>query len=107
GGAGGGGAAPAQRAAGRGRPPAAPDTHLAWAQWYAVRHDYITAADEYRRAFNDAPPAERGRYALAMARFHLDTALHVCDIGIVAPEQAARLLPAEPRPREELAATQL
>jgi tetratricopeptide (TPR) repeat protein len=87
--------------------PRAPDTHLAWAQWYAARHDYITAADEYRRAFNDAPPPERGRYALAMAHFHIDTALHVCDIGIVAAEEAARLLPGEPRAWAALAAVRL
>jgi Flp pilus assembly protein TadD len=87
--------------------PAAPDIHLAWAQWYAGRHDYITAADEYRRAFNDAPPVERGRYALALARFHLDTALHVCDIGIVAAEQSTKLLPDEPSAWVVLAAARL
>ncbi|HEX9372575.1 MAG TPA: tetratricopeptide repeat protein [Roseiflexaceae bacterium] len=73
--------------------PRAPDTHLAWAQWYAARHDYIRAADEYRRAFNDAPPGDRGRFALALARFHLDTALRVCEVGYLAAEEAARLLP--------------
>jgi predicted Zn-dependent protease len=87
--------------------PQAPDTHLAWAQWYAARHDYITAADEYRRAFNDAPPGERGRYALAMARFHVDTALHVCDIGIVAAEESARLLPDDAQAWVTLAAARL
>jgi tetratricopeptide (TPR) repeat protein len=100
-------AARAQLEAVRAMAPAAPDTHLAWAQWYAARHDYITAADEYRRAFNDALPAERGRYALAMARFHVDTALHVCDIGIVAAEESARLLPDEPRTWVVLAAARL
>jgi tetratricopeptide (TPR) repeat protein len=73
--------------------PRVPDTHLAWAQWYAARHDYIRAADEYRRAFNDAPPDDRGRFALALARFHLDTALRVCEVGYLAAEEAARLLP--------------
>jgi Flp pilus assembly protein TadD len=100
-------AARAQLDAVRAMAPAAPDTHLAWAQWYAARHDYITAADEYRRAFNDAPPAERGRYGLALARFHVDTALHVCDIGIVAAEEAARLLPDDPRAWVVLAAARL
>jgi Flp pilus assembly protein TadD len=100
-------AARAQLDAVRAMAPAAPDTHLAWAQWYAARHDYITAADEYRRAFNDAPPAERGRYALALARFHIDTTLHVCDIGIVAAEESARLLPDEPRAWVVLAAARL
>jgi tetratricopeptide (TPR) repeat protein len=100
-------AARAQLDAVRAMAPAAPDTHLAWAQWYAARHDYITAADEYRRAFNDAPPAERGRYALVLARFHIDTSLHVCDIGIVAAEESARLLPEEPRAWVVLAAARL
>jgi tetratricopeptide (TPR) repeat protein len=100
-------AARAQLDAVRAMAPRAPDTHLAWAQWYAARHDYVTAADEYRRAFNDAPPAERGRYALAMARFHVDTALHVCDVGIVAAEESARLLPDEPRAWAVLAAARL
>jgi Flp pilus assembly protein TadD len=100
-------AARAQLDAVRAMAPAAPDTHLAWAQWYAARHDYITAADEYRRAFNDATPAERGRYALAMARFHVDTSLYVCDIGIVAAEESARLLPDEPRAWVVLAAARL
>ncbi len=100
-------AARAQLDAVRAMAPAAPDTHLAWAQWYAARHDYITAADEYRRAFNDAPPAERGRYALALARFHVDTTLHVCDIGIVAAEESVRLLPDEPRAWVVLAAARL
>jgi hypothetical protein len=100
-------AARAQLDAVRAMAPAAPDTHLAWAQWYAARHDYITAAEEYRRAFNDALPAERGRYALALARFHIDTGLHVCDIGIVAAEESARLLPDEPRAWVTLAAARL
>jgi predicted Zn-dependent protease len=87
--------------------PRAPDTHLAWAQWYAARHDYVTAADEYRRAFNDAPPAERGRYALALARFHVDTALYVCEIGLVVAEEAARLAPADARAWATLASARL
>jgi tetratricopeptide (TPR) repeat protein len=87
--------------------PRAPDTHLAWAQWYAARHDYVTAADEYRRAFNDAPLGERGRYALALARFHVDTALHVCEIGLVAAEEAGRLLPDDPRAWATLASARL
>jgi tetratricopeptide (TPR) repeat protein len=73
--------------------PRAPDTHLAWAQWYAARHDYVAAAGEYRRALDQALPEERGRYALALARFHLDTGLRVCDIGPPAAEEAARFLP--------------
>jgi len=30
--------------------PRAPDTHLAWGQWYATQHDYVAAAEAYRRA---------------------------------------------------------
>ncbi len=30
--------------------PQAPDTHLAWAQWYAATSDYIAATNEYERA---------------------------------------------------------
>ncbi len=73
--------------------PRSPDTHLAWAQWYAARHDYEAAAQEYRRALDQALPEDRGRYALALARFHLDTGLQVCDIGPPAAEEAVRFLP--------------
>jgi Flp pilus assembly protein TadD len=84
--------------------PRAPDTHLAWAQWYAMQHDYLTAAEEYRRALGDASPDERGIYALAMARFHLDTSLQVCEAGRPAAEEATRLLPTDERSWTALAA---
>ena len=42
-----------------------------------------------------------------MARFHLDTALHVCDIGIVAAEESTKLLPDDPRAWVVLAAARL
>ncbi len=73
--------------------PRAPDTHLAWGQWYAAQHDYLAAANEYRRALNDAPAGERGRYALALARFHLDTTVRACEDGRPAAEEAVLLLP--------------
>jgi Flp pilus assembly protein TadD len=73
--------------------PRAPDTHLAWAQWYAARHDYVAAAGEYRRALDQSLPEDRGRYALALARFHLDTGLRVCELGPPAAELAAGFLP--------------
>jgi tetratricopeptide (TPR) repeat protein len=73
--------------------PRAPDTHLAWGQWYAAQHDYVAAAEEYRRALGDAAPEERGTYALALARFHLDTSVRVCEAGRPAAEEAARLRP--------------
>ena len=84
--------------------PRAPDTHLAWAQWYAAQHDYLTAADEYRRALDDAPLAERGIYSLTLARFHLDTALNTCEVGLPTAQEAARLLPDDARAWSALAA---
>lgn len=84
--------------------PRAPDTHLAWAQWYAAQHDYPTAAEEYRRALDDAPLDQRGIYSLTLARFHLDTALNTCDVGLSAAQEAARLLPDDARAWSALAA---
>jgi Tfp pilus assembly protein PilF len=84
--------------------PRAPDTHLAWAQWYAAQHEYVAAAEEYRRALGDARPDERGVYALAQARFHLDTSLHLCESGLPAAEEAARLMPGAPNAWSTLAA---
>jgi tetratricopeptide (TPR) repeat protein len=72
--------------------PRAPDTHLAWAQWYAAHHDYVAAASEYRRALDQALPEERGHYALALARFHLASGLRICELGPPAAEEAARYL---------------
>ncbi|MEO7910622.1 MAG: tetratricopeptide repeat protein [Roseiflexaceae bacterium] len=77
--------------------PRAPETHLAWAQWYAAQHDYLAATAEYRRALSDAAPAERGTYALALARFHIDIALERCENGLPAAEEATRALPNDPR----------
>jgi Flp pilus assembly protein TadD len=87
--------------------PRAPDTHLAWAQWYAARHDYVAAAAEYRRAYDDALPDERGRYALALARFHITTVLQVCQLGLPAAAEAARLLPGDTTAWVALAAARL
>jgi tetratricopeptide (TPR) repeat protein len=84
--------------------PRAPDTHLAWGQWYAVQHDYLSAAEEYRRALADAPLAERGSYSLTLARFYLDTALSICEVGRPAAEEAARLLPDDAHAWSALAA---
>ncbi|MEM8535452.1 MAG: tetratricopeptide repeat protein [Chloroflexota bacterium] len=77
----------------RGMAPQAPDTHLAWGQWYAAQRDYIAAAASYRRALEDAPLDERGKYALALARFHADTTVELCDQGQLAAEEAVQLLP--------------
>ena len=73
--------------------PSTPDTHLAWGQWDAAQHDYVGAADEYRRALAAAAPEQRGTYALALARFQLDTTVHVCADGRPAAENAVQLLP--------------
>jgi hypothetical protein len=83
--------------------PRAPETHLAWAQWYAAQHDYLAATAEYRLAMSDAAPDQRGAYALALARFHIDIALERCENGLPAAEEAARALPADPRAWEALA----
>jgi tetratricopeptide (TPR) repeat protein len=77
--------------------PRAPETHLAWAQWYAALHDYLAAAEQYRLALSDAAPDERGTYALALAHFHIDIALEPCENGLPAAEEAARALPSDPR----------
>jgi tetratricopeptide (TPR) repeat protein len=94
-----------QREVVRSLAPRAPDTHLAWGQWYAAQHDYVAAAEEYRRALGDASLDERGLYALALARFHLDTSVQVCAVGRPAAEEAARLLPEDTRAWVALAAT--
>jgi Flp pilus assembly protein TadD len=96
--------AEAQLAAIRALAPRAPDTHLAWAQWYAAQHEYVQAADEYRRALGDALPDQRGIYALALARFHLETSLRLCEDGLPAAEEAARALPEDRRVWTTLAA---
>ena len=81
----------------RAQAPRAPETHLAWAQWYAAQHDYLAATEEYRLALSDAAPGERGTYALALARFHIDIALERCENGLPAAEEATRALPSDPR----------
>ena len=73
--------------------PRDPATHLAWAEWYAAQHDYVAAGDEHARALEDAPVAERGPYALALARFHADTSFQVCEAGQPAADEAVRRLP--------------
>ena len=84
--------------------PRAPDTHLAWGQWHMAQHDYVAAAESYRLALSSAPPEQQGAYALALARFHVDTAFQVCDAGLAAAATAARLRPGDPRAWSVLAA---
>jgi hypothetical protein len=81
----------------RAQAPRAPATHLALAQWHAAQHDYLAAAKEYQLALDDAAAAERGTYALVLARFHNDIGLERCEQGLLAAEEAARLLPNDPR----------
>jgi tetratricopeptide (TPR) repeat protein len=81
----------------RAQAPGAPETHLALAQWYSAQHDYLAAAEEYRRALKDAAPEDRGMYALALARFHIDIGLGRCESGLPAAEEAARSLPNDAR----------
>jgi tetratricopeptide (TPR) repeat protein len=88
----------------RGMAPRAPDTHLAWGQWYAAQSDYVAAADAYRRALDDAPTDLRGVYALALARFHRDTSVRLCEDGRPAANEATHLLPNDPNAWTTLAA---
>jgi Tfp pilus assembly protein PilF len=87
--------------------PRAPDTHLAWAQWYAAQHDYVAAAESYRRALQDAPLGQRGVYALELSSFYISTELHICDEGLQAVAQTARQLPDSTRAQTNLAAAYL
>ncbi len=73
--------------------PSDPDTHLAWANWYVAQGDYVNANIEYQQALAQVPPADRGRYALLIARFHLNSTYEQCELGLPAAEMAARALP--------------
>ncbi len=84
--------------------PNDPATNLAWGQWYAAQRDYLAAGQEYRRALDHAPPDERGVYALYLARFHLDSSIEVCALGLPAAQVAAQSVP--PRADAWLALTQ-
>lgn len=76
--------------------PNDPAVDLAWANWYAARRDYAEAALSYQRALLAAPPAERGRYALLGAHFHLATTYDQCLAGLPLAELAAALLADSP-----------
>lgn len=75
--------------------PGDPDVHLAWASWYAARHEYAEAGLEYGRALAQAPQPERGRYALLGARFHLATTYELCESGLPLAELAAEYGPTD------------
>ncbi len=70
--------------------PADPDVHLAWASWHAARREYAEASLAYEQALLQAPSAERSRYALIAANFHLATTFELCERGLPLAELAAR-----------------
>lgn len=84
--------------------PGDPAISLVVAQLHATRRDYVAAAEAYANALRSALPAQRGTYALALARFHLDTTLAACESGLPAAEEATRLLPADDEAWSALAA---
>jgi hypothetical protein len=85
--------------------PAAADVQLAWASWYAAQRDYAAAAEAYGQAVLLAQPAERGRYALLGAQFHLSTTYALCDAGLPLAEAAAAASPANSAALTTLAAS--
>jgi tetratricopeptide (TPR) repeat protein len=72
--------------------PGDPDLQLAWASWHAARREYDQASLAYERAISVAPPAERGRYALIAAEFHLAATFEQCAAGLPLAERAAAAL---------------
>lgn len=87
--------------------PRAADTQLAWAQWHTAAHDYVAAAAAYAQALRDAAPDQRGGYALALARFHVESVLDLCGAGVAGATSASQALPNDPRAWVVLAAAQL
>jgi hypothetical protein len=85
--------------------PGAADVQLAWASWYAAQRDYASAAGAYQQAILLAAPAERGRYALLGAQFHLTTTYALCDEGLPLADAAAQALPTDGAALTTLAAT--
>ena len=86
-------AALAEIQAAQGIAPRDPEALLALGRWHAAQRDYTAAAAAYDEARRAASPAERGRYALEQARYHLEVAIEVCDAGLPAAVTAATLLP--------------
>lgn len=72
--------------------PGDPDLQLAWASWHAARREYDLASQAYAQALAAAAPAERGRYALLAAEFHLATTFELCERGLPLAEEAAAAL---------------
>lgn len=84
--------------------PAAPDTHLAWANWYVAQRDYVNASTAYQRALEFAAPEQKGRYASLIARFHLATTYDLCTVGLPTARIAVERLPNDPEAWAALAA---
>lgn len=84
--------------------PHEPRIELAWASWYAARHEYDQASLAYERALAVAPPVEQGRYALLAAQFHLATTYELCERGLPLAEQAASAAADDPVALTTLAA---
>lgn len=84
--------------------PRDPDVQLAWASWHAARREYGEASLAYEEALARAPAAERGRYALVAAEFHLATTYELCERGLPLAEQAAAALGRQAAAQTTLAA---
>jgi tetratricopeptide (TPR) repeat protein len=59
----------------------------------AAEHRYAEAIGERRRARDIAPPAQHGRYALALAQQHLALTYDLCRDGVAAAQEATTLSP--------------
>jgi Flp pilus assembly protein TadD len=70
--------------------PGSANLELAWASWYAARREYAEASLAHERAVLQAPPAERPRFALLAARFHLATTYELCERGLPLAQLAAQ-----------------
>jgi predicted Zn-dependent protease len=84
--------------------PLDPAIMLVRADVLAARRDYAAAVAERRRAFDLAPPAARGRYALALAELHLSLTYQPCDGGVTAARTATSLASNDPAAWHMLAA---
>ncbi len=85
--------------------PLDPAIALARSEVLAARRDYGRAIAELRRARDIARPDARGRYAIALARFYLQTTHDVCGGGIAAAREATAIAPDAPESWQTLAAT--
>ena len=87
--------------------PDAAALHAARAAWYSRQGEYVAAAAELTYAVQRAPLAEQGAYALALARFYVDTTLRACEAGRPAAEVATGFLPRSATAWSTLAAAEM